>query len=232
VAVAAGRNHSLGLRADGSIAAWGQNTFNVPEPNTGFVAVAADGTHSLVLRANHRIAAWGLRQCNVVPEPNRRFVAVAAGDAHCLGLRGDGSIAAWGGNDYGQCDVPGPNTGFVAAAAGGAHSLGIWADGVPMIHSADLDGDGVINISDMLRIFQLFSLRGYHCVTTPGTSDDGYLAGSGDEHACRPHASDFSPQDWRIDVTELLRLIQFYNMHGYRACPGMGTEDGYCPGPA
>jgi hypothetical protein len=28
-----------------------------------------------------------------------------------------------------------------------------------------------------------------------------------------------------------LRLIQFFNMRGYHACPGLGTEDGYCPGP-
>jgi hypothetical protein len=28
----------------------------------------------------------------------------------------------------------------------------------------------------------------------------------------------------------LLRVIQFFNMHGYHACPGQGTEDGYCPG--
>jgi len=31
-----------------------------------------------------------------------------------------------------------------------------------------------------------------------------------------------------INLTELLRLIQFFNMGGYYACPGENTEDGFC----
>lgn len=47
---------------------------------------------------------------------------------------------------------------------------------------------------------------------------------------CPPHASDYAPQDWRITLTELLRVIQFYNMPGgaYHASPG--TEDDFAPG--
>ena len=44
VAIAAGGYHSLGLKANGSIVAWGNNIIgecNIPAPNTGFVAVAA-----------------------------------------------------------------------------------------------------------------------------------------------------------------------------------------------
>src|SRR5262245_53873161 len=75
---------SLGLRADGSIAAWGSNSSgqcNVPAPNTGYLAVAAGGEHSLGLRADGSIVAWGSNlygQCNV-PKPNGGFVAIAAG---------------------------------------------------------------------------------------------------------------------------------------------------------
>ena len=54
--------HSLGLKADGSIVAWGDNCdgqCNVPAPNSGFVAVAAGTFHSLGLKADGSIVAWG-----------------------------------------------------------------------------------------------------------------------------------------------------------------------------
>jgi len=49
VSVAAGLYHSLGLKADGSIVAWGDDRFgqtNIPAPNTWLVAVAAGGGHN------------------------------------------------------------------------------------------------------------------------------------------------------------------------------------------
>jgi hypothetical protein len=59
------------------------------------------------------------------------------------------------------------------------------------------------------------------------------VPGLGENTACCPHDSDYNPDgpSWTIDLTELLRLIQFFNSGGYTYCPGMGTEDGFCPGP-
>lgn len=45
--------------------------------------------------------------------------------------------------------------------------------------------------------------------------------------ACLTHTADYSPQDWSISLSELLRAIQFYNLGGVQQCPGQG-EDGYC----
>jgi hypothetical protein len=130
MAIAGGGYHSLGLKADGRIVAWGWNhdgQCDVPNPNAGFVAVAAGEFHSLGLQADGSIVAWGYNdwgQCNV-PAPNQDFVAVAGGFVHSLGLKADGSIVAWGENWHGQCEAPAPNSGFLALAGGVGLSLGL-----------------------------------------------------------------------------------------------------------
>ena len=75
---------------------------------------------------------------------------------------------------------------------------------------------------------KFFNSDGFHC--EQGT-EDGYAPGPGDT-SCPPHGSDCNRQHWHIDLSQLLRLIQFFNSGGYHACPGDGTEDGYCVGPA
>jgi hypothetical protein len=97
-------------------------------------------------------------------------------------------------------------------------------------HSADFNPqDWQINLTELLRVIQFFNIRGYQCAPAPDATEDGYLAGSGENHACPPHSSDYNPQDWVIDLTELLRLIQFFNIGGYHLDPT--GEDGYAAGP-
>ena len=144
VGLAAGSSHSLGLKGDGSIVAWGFNDYgetNVPAPNTDFIAIAAGGSHSLGLKAEGSIVAWGRNQYGQtnVPAPNTGFIDVAAGYWHSLALKSDGSIVAWGRDSEGQTNVPAPNAGFIAIAAGEYHSLGLRADG---------DSDTVVDVFD------------------------------------------------------------------------------------
>jgi subtilisin-like proprotein convertase family protein len=96
-------------------------------------------------------------------------------------------------------------------------------------HTADQDGNGRINLTELLRVIQFFNIKGFQCVTPPAISEDGYLPGPGPDHGCAAHHSDYNPQDWQINLTELLRLIQFFNTGGYHACPDENTEDGFCP---
>jgi hypothetical protein len=130
IAIATGFGHSLGLKTDGSIVAWGDNYYGqctVPSPNTGFIAIATGLWHSLGLKTDGSIVSWGRNeygQCTL-PSPNTGFTAIAAGGYHSLGLKTDGSIVAWGDNYYGQCTVLSPNTGFTSIAAGLEHSLAL-----------------------------------------------------------------------------------------------------------
>lgn len=141
MAVVAGSGHTLGLKVDNSIVAWGagqsgQSGYphygqcDVPVPNTDFAAISAGWHHSLGLKIDKSIVAWGLNDYDQAVAPSGTdFVAISAGYTHNLGLKSDGSISGWGLNSNGQCNVPAPNTDFIAVAGGGWHSLGLKTDG-------------------------------------------------------------------------------------------------------
>ncbi|HNR31489.1 MAG TPA: hypothetical protein PKI11_11425, partial [Candidatus Hydrogenedentes bacterium] len=88
-------------------------------------------------------------------------------------------------------------------------------------------------LTELLRVIQFYNSGGFHCAANPGDTEDGFVPGTGADQTCCPHDSDYAPSgpDWQIVLTELLRLIQFYNSGGYHYCPVDGTEDGFCPGP-
>lgn len=129
VALAAGDSHTLALRADGGVWAWGFNGSgqlgdgtttdrDEPAPVPGLAdatQVAAGETVSVALRADGSVWTWG---GNANGELGRGTVgvadgtpaataiaqatAVAAGYQFALALRRDGSVLAWGDNTYGQ----------------------------------------------------------------------------------------------------------------------------------
>ncbi len=147
-------------------------------------------------------------------EGNPEGAPAAEGEGHTEGegrtegtTEGEGSPAPREGETEGEGDGCGPGT---------------W-------HTADQNKDGVIALSELLRVIQFFNSNGFGC--QPGT-EDGYAPNDPDQDCC-PHHSDYHPgftADWTIELTELLRAIQFFNLGGYTHCPGAETEDGYCHG--
>lgn len=97
------------------------------------------------------------------------------------------------------------------------------------IHSADTNADERISLAELLRVIQLFHAAGLHCAEPRSSTEDGFGIGPGNRD-CAPHDADYAPQDWLISLSELLRVIQFFNSGGYFPCPDAASEDGYCPG--
>jgi alpha-tubulin suppressor-like RCC1 family protein len=117
VTIAAGQDHTIALKSDGTLWAWGFN----------FLGQLGDGTNTD-------------RNCPVQIGTDTDWVAIAAGDNHTIALKSDGTLWAWGFNFYGQLgdstngdsDVPiliGSATDWVAIAAGGWHTIALKSDG-------------------------------------------------------------------------------------------------------
>lgn len=131
VSVSTGANHTVAMRANGSLAAWGNNDYQqtiVPE-GTDYIKVAAGSHHSIAIKTDGSLIAWGrdnYGQCSV-PAGND-YIDMAAGSYHSLALKADGSLQAWGRNIEGQCNVPTGND-YIAIAAGSYHSFALKGNG-------------------------------------------------------------------------------------------------------
>lgn len=125
-AVAAGYSHSLALKADGTVWAWGGNhvgqvgngtqvdQLTPVQVLTGAVAIAANDVHSLAVKGDGTVWAWGYGQFGRLGDGTgatrtspvqvigiTNAVAVAAGATHSLVVKADGTVWAFGDNTAG-----------------------------------------------------------------------------------------------------------------------------------
>lgn len=126
--VEAGMVHSLMLKNDGTVWAWGSNSsFQLGIPNYSvtspvqipelhsIVDIAAGGSHSLALKSDGTVWAWGSNSSGQLGDPISyshisphqieglsSIVAISAGNTHSMALDLQGYIWVWGNNVYGQ----------------------------------------------------------------------------------------------------------------------------------
>jgi alpha-tubulin suppressor-like RCC1 family protein len=134
VAIAAGFEHCLALRRDGTVVVWGNNESgqtNVPPSLTNVVAIAAGMDSSLALKADGTLVAWGSQKN--VPVGLSNIVAIATGGSFSLALLANGTVVGWGPVDsnyqFGATNVPPNLTNVVSIAADWEHSLALIGDG-------------------------------------------------------------------------------------------------------
>jgi len=134
-------------------------------------------------------------------------------DGEGIAPEGEGeAVAVGGGEGGGEAGTEGEGDG------GG--------EGAPT-HTADTEGDGSISLPELLRVIQLFNAGEFYCAEGED-AEDGFQIVSGSQD-CPYHDSDYAPADWRIQLSELLRLVQFFNLGRYRPCAA--TEDRFCAEP-
>ena len=155
IALAAGDTHCVGLKADGTVVAWGSGSAgqtNIPIGLTNAVSVAAGSTHSLALKRDGTVAEWGIMYPGsapvTVPSDATNIVALALGPGaqHALALRADGTVLDWGNANYGLTNIPTTARDIVAVAAGGTYCLALRADGTVVQWGAGSEGAGLPSI--------------------------------------------------------------------------------------
>ena len=129
IAISTSNTHSLALKSDGTVWAWGDNRFlqlgdgTTTDKTTPVQVLGVDGSGYLT-----------------------GVTAIAAGSAHSLALKSDGTVWAWGSNSHGEfgndttissstpvqvkgADGSGYMTGVTAIAAGDVFSLALRSNG-------------------------------------------------------------------------------------------------------
>jgi len=101
MAIAAGGNHSLALRTDGTV----------------------------VRGAKISIRKASYAGQSVVPSDLGDAAAIGAGDYHSLAVKLNGAVAAWGDDLQGQIDAPGAVGAVTALTGGSGHTVALKANG-------------------------------------------------------------------------------------------------------
>ncbi len=169
IAVAAGFDHSLALKSDGTVWVWGGNSIgqlgdgtNTYKSNPvqiknleGIIAIAAEYAHSFALKSDGTVWTWGnntngqlgdgtytSRNTPAQVKNLSGVTAIAAGDGHGLALKSDGTVWAWGRNSEGQLGDGTTTNRITPAQVNNLDNITAIAAGT--LHSLVIKSDGTV----------------------------------------------------------------------------------------
>lgn len=127
--ISAGANHSLAIKNDGTLWAWGKNYFGQLGDNTNidkiiptqigtennWIKIFASYERSFAIKSNGTLWAWGWNNLSQLGNGNNvnqslpiqigtdtNWVDISGGLNHGIGLKSDGTIWTWGANSNGE----------------------------------------------------------------------------------------------------------------------------------
>nr|WP_240546060.1 hypothetical protein [Paenibacillus artemisiicola] len=171
VAIDSGANYNLALKSNGTVWAWGDNSFgqlgdgttnerHIPVQIQGLdsiVAISTGTEHSMALKTDGTVWAWGNnasgqlgdgstthRYAPVQVQGIHSAVSIATGGSHSLALKSDGTVWAWGNNSYGQLGDGNTAEQHAPVQVQGLASVTAMAAGVRGGHTLAVRSDGTV----------------------------------------------------------------------------------------
>jgi alpha-tubulin suppressor-like RCC1 family protein len=155
VAISTATDHSLALKSDGTVFAWGDNMngqCDVPAGLANVTEIAAGEFFSVALRSDRSIVAWGANDYGQrdLPSGLSGVTDISAGRGHVLALKNNGTVVGWGCDVFGQATVPTGLTAVKSILAAGNYSVAVKTNGTVVAWGAN--DSGQTNLPSGLRV--------------------------------------------------------------------------------
>lgn len=137
---AIGEDFAVIIKSNGSLAVWGDNSYNQYAVPVGtYTKVVAGRRHAAALKSDGTIECWGDNSDGQCTVPAGTYLDVAANNTATFAVKSDGSLTAWGSDDSLQITNIPAGTNYSKVAAGenfgvyltNTGSVSTWGTGSP-----------------------------------------------------------------------------------------------------